>query len=389
MKKQMGPETYFATPGRATKEEVEKQNSIVTSHPVVNALLNMSSGMLAILNSDRQIVAINQQLLDDLGLNSSQIMGLRLGESVQCVHANDMKAGCGTGKLCKSCPAAIAMVASLANNSTEKRKCAITVTKNGKQNDIYLSVMCSPIDIEGYKYQLLYIQDISAEQKWAAMERVLFHDINNIVAGVVSISNLLEMESEGTQKEMVTQILKSSERLSKEVDSQRTLLNSENYMYKPLWSKITLDDIATEISGLFEHHPAAKGKNLNVSTDFPSIEFVSDRAIILKILDNMLVNAFEASEIDDTIKVSLSDDEQKVRISVWNRTEIDKNVKPRIFQRNISTKDERGRGIGTYSMKFFGEDILGGKVEFKSDQNGTEFSVSVNKQPPIIENNPL
>jgi sensor histidine kinase regulating citrate/malate metabolism len=47
-----------------------------------------------------------------------------------------------------------------------------------------------------------------------------------------------------------------------------------------------------------------------------------------------------------------------------------------MFQRNFSTKDGMGRGLGTYSMKFLGEEILGGRVSFTSDpENGTTFSL--------------
>ena len=48
----------------------------------------------------------------------------------------------------------------------------------------------------------------------------------------------------------------------------------------------------------------------------------------------------------------------------------------RIFQRYYSTKGEPGRGLGTYSMKLFGEQYLGGEVRFDtSESEGTVFSL--------------
>jgi len=53
-------------------------------------------------------------------------------------------------------------------------------------------------------------------------------------------------------------------------------------------------------------------------------------------------------------------------------------VAARIFQRSFSTKGTPGRGLGTYSMKLFGENILGGKVGFHStDQQGTTFYLTL------------
>ncbi len=49
-----------------------------------------------------------------------------------------------------------------------------------------------------------------------------------------------------------------------------------------------------------------------------------------------------------------------------------------VFQRSFSTKAERGRGIGTYSVKLFVERYLRGTVGFTSaEPDGTTFSVTL------------
>ena len=65
-----------------------------------------------------------------------------------------------------------------------------------------------------------------------------------------------------------------------------------------------------------------------------------------------------------------------MRIAVHNGEVIPPEVQARIFQRSFSTKARHGRGLGTYSMKLFGERHLGGEVSFKSTpQAGTEFAI--------------
>jgi signal transduction histidine kinase len=65
-----------------------------------------------------------------------------------------------------------------------------------------------------------------------------------------------------------------------------------------------------------------------------------------------------------------------VTFSVWNRAAIAPEVRPRIFQRNFSSKGESGRGLGTYSVKLLGETLLGAQVDFTtSAAAGTEFRV--------------
>ncbi|WP_163338642.1 ATP-binding protein [Desulfopila sp. IMCC35008] len=67
---------------------------------------------------------------------------------------------------------------------------------------------------------------------------------------------------------------------------------------------------------------------------------------------------------------------ERVFFHVWNKQFIPDDIARRIFQRNFSTKAEEGRGIGTYSMKLFGEQVLNGKVSFTtSAENGTTFTL--------------
>ena len=59
---------------------------------------------------------------------------------------------------------------------------------------------------------------------------------------------------------------------------------------------------------------------------------------------------------------------------VHNPGFIDEAVQPHLFERSFSTKADKGRGIGTYSMKLYGERYLGGTVSYSSDlASGTRF----------------
>jgi sensor histidine kinase regulating citrate/malate metabolism len=62
---------------------------------------------------------------------------------------------------------------------------------------------------------------------------------------------------------------------------------------------------------------------------------------------------------------------------VHNMSFMSPEVKLQVFMRSFSTKGMQ-RGLGTYSMKIFGEQYLGGKVNFTSDpQNGTTFFIDL------------
>ena len=112
--------------------------------------------------------------------------------------------------------------------------------------------------------------------------------------------------------------------------------------------------------------------------DHQDTSFKTDVSLLLRILCNMLINACEATEKKGRIKLWLEKRENALTFSVWNAKMIEEDVQERIFTRNFSTKSETGRGIGTFSMKLFGEKILGGKMQFSSNaSDGTIFSLTL------------
>ena len=188
-------ETYLAPPEKAEKDQLQSQLNLLSGNAVVSGLLQTVSGLLAVLNEQRQILALNQSLLDVLGVgDAGEVLGLRLGEAVQCVHARKPPAGCGTTPYCSSCGAAIAMVTSLEEDGPAERTCAVETVRDGRKKDLFLRVQCRPVDLGGRRILLLFLQDVTAHQRRANLERIFFHDINNILNCLVNASELLAMD---------------------------------------------------------------------------------------------------------------------------------------------------------------------------------------------------
>lgn len=104
----------------------------------------------------------------------------------------------------------------------------------------------------------------------------------------------------------------------------------------------------------------------------------TDVSLLMRVLANMLINAFEADDSDHEVLLNVDTQGDEIVFSVWNHSHISPSVSRRIFQRNFSTKHELGRGLGTYSMKLIGEKLLGGRVYFESTrQKGTRFFLAL------------
>jgi PAS domain-containing protein len=126
-------DTYYADPKKTDHEELETEIKIVDSNPVVSGLLDTISGLLAVIDENRQIVALNHSFLKMLGIKDPyKALGLRPGEAMNCIHKNEAS-GCGTTKYCSSCGAAIAIVTSLEEEKPVEKVCVLSAKKEGKK----------------------------------------------------------------------------------------------------------------------------------------------------------------------------------------------------------------------------------------------------------------
>jgi signal transduction histidine kinase len=368
-------DTYFAAPSRATARELADEIRMVSTNPVVSGLLHTISGLVAILDEHRQIVAVNDSLLQMLGIDDAEhALGLRPGEALNCIHAEDEPAGCGTGLWCTTCDAAISIVACLSDNIPAERICALSARRAGKLVDLALQVQCQPIHIEGRRFAIILLQDISVEQRRAALERTFFHDVNNMLSSLIQASDLLV---EQCSSELAKPVYDMAWRLYKEVAIQHSLSTSGSSTYRPTWHKCKADQIITELQRFFGSHPAANQKQVEFLTEVPDIDFTTDVSALQRVISNMILNALEATPAGGLVKMWINEENNGLVFKVWNDGVIPDDIARRIFQRNFSTKAQAGRGIGTYSMKLLGEEVLGGAVSFTSNQErGTVFRLA-------------
>jgi len=104
---------------------------------------------------------------------------------------------------------------------------------------------------------------------------------------------------------------------------------------------------------------------------------VTDKPLLRRIIGNMVLNALEASKSGDIVSIWVHCQAERVRISVTNQGEMSVEVQLHLFKRSFSTKEKEGRGLGTYSMKLFGERYLGGVVGFYSNNGITTFFIEL------------
>lgn len=376
-------DTYFAPARRTDDTRLKVEIGMVSENPVVGGLLSSIGGLLAVLDENRQIVALNDSFLRMLGIRDpGGILGLRPGEALSCVYADSGPAGCGTTEYCSTCGAAVAIVTSLSQNRSVERLCALTKEESGRRTDLALAVRSQPIELKGSRFLLLFMRDVSREQKLAALERTFFHDLGNMVTMLIGASELLITEGKSS---MAHSIHQASIRLQREIEMQRLILEDGAREYRPKWETVPASAVENDLRSLFSGHPLASDREISFVNRAPDSSVTTDTSALNRVLSNMLLNALEATEPGGSVKVLIDRENGELRFSVWNPAVIPSHIQKRVFQRNFSTRDQPGRGIGTYSMRLLGEEILGGSVDFcSSPEEGTTFTFSIEARPRSV-----
>lgn len=353
------------------------QLDLVKNDPLISQLMSMIGDGLVVLNDQGQILEVNEFFLEMLQIEDKKtIIGQRPGDAIKCVHAMGFPGGCGTSDYCSTCDAAMVILNSLDDQSRKESKCVASIIRDNNRHDLCLKIRSYSIQLKGQRLIFLFFQDITAEEWRVALEQVFFHDINNIITGLRGASYLVERKLDHEQRALVKPLNLLITRLHHEINLQNFLSNASsdyNLDLKPL----TLDAIVDELSHFFTSHPVARGKGFKIPP-LSALSFKSDSTLLNRVLINIVKNAFEATEVGGEVRMFFDKNDSGAVFRVWNNSHIPEDIARRIFQRHFSTKNEPGRGFGTYAIKLITERFLKGQVSFTSSPgSGTVFSLKI------------
>lgn len=373
-------QTFFAPAERLSADVVRAQAAILADIPSAKTILDACPIPAAIVNGHRQIVFSNPALAALIGDGGHTSVGQRLGEVLNCIHSKELSGGCGTTESCRNCGAVWAQLEAIARRS-DTQECRISTQKGGETESMDLKISTYPFSAAGEHFVLLHAVDISHEKRRRALERIFFHDILNTAGNVHGFVSLLkDSVPPGDATELVGLASLGVDELVSEISSQRQLSAAENK--ELVVSQVAIDALSLvhELAVVFQRRRKADAPSVVVASDSADVQLVSDRALLARVLGNMLKNAVEASTVGDVVTIGCHDLGREVAFEVHNPTVMPNEVQLQVFQRSFSTKGT-GRGLGTYSMKLLGEYYLDGRIGFRSEPSeGTTFTAQFPKQ---------
>ncbi len=363
--------TYFAPAERASKEEVRQAWQKVLEAGLVSSVLDIMPDPAVILNVQRQIVAINRQMVKEMGFSSrEEALGCRPGELFGCYEASHAPNGCGTGTGCRYCGLLGTVLKANQPNMETEGECSIRL-ESGKAMDYY--VLAATREIDDLSVVFVGLRDLSAEKRRKMLERTFFHDILNTAGGIKGFMALLgEDELHEPDRNYKAAIKELSGVLVEEIHSYRQLIQAEDDTLVLHETTISSRKLLKNLQLLYQNHVVGKGKTIRI-LPFEDRRLFTDLSLLRRILANMLKNALEAIKDGEEVTLDVRDSPDFVEFRVANPGVIPEKVRAQVFHRSFSTKGA-DRGLGTYSMKLLGERYLGGEVFFESTpETGTVF----------------
>jgi len=369
---------WLAPPKRTSTAKLREMVISCLSNPITRTILDSVEGFALVLNEQRQVLAANPETLRALNIQDPEcLVGMKPGDAFFCARSNDTPEGCGTTKYCATCGATIAIMASQALNQPASKECLMTVVRNNRLEAHEFSVRATPLKLDGHHLTIFVMRDISAEKRREVLEKVFLHDLNNVITGLHGWSELLLRCPQDAQ-DIVQNIAGLSKRLAQEIKNQRLVLQAEKGELTTSLVQVGAGSILQDVKTFFSGYQPDEVHRLSISSKGGSTTLTTCPALLTRVLVNMVKNALEATTGNDQVRVWLEKRGDRPCFVVHNPGMIPEQIALQVFKRSFSTKGESGRGLGTYSMKLFGEQYLGGEVGFTtSEKEGTSFFITL------------
>lgn len=345
----------------------------------VTEILNNLPIILFIVNEHGQILFANQLTLKKFGFESpEQIIGKKPGDAIRCVFSLNSPIGCGSQSNCTYCGVFSVIEESRQANQTVNKEALLMVTRDNENQATEVELTCCPVDVVGEQLFILTLTDVSSKKRKEQLEQVFFHDLMNKVGFINGLSELL-IDPQFSSKREKTEILmrRGIKDLIKEISFQKDFYQAESGELETNFQLLHSGKILQQVVDDFWHLTVDSKKTVSISADSEDFSFLSDYVLLNRILTNLVKNALEAIKPGEWVQLTAQQKQDSIFFIVSNPSVIPPDIQLQIFKRSFSTKGT-GRGIGTYSVKLFVENYLGGRVSFESlPETGTRFIVQI------------
>lgn len=216
--------------------------------------------------------------------------------------------------------------------------------------------------------------------------KVMSHDLRSPMAAIITLTDILQTESDSMEKGEIEETLKDLNRLSESLlNLTDQLLNWAKIMSNKEPLRLSYVNISSIIAELIaEKQSHINQKNLKIVFTHPqSITLYSDRTLVSSILRNLLTNAIKYSYEGREILINLvKKDNENAEVSfIDHGTGISDKLLQKIYSKELltstpGTKGEAGHGLGLFISTDFVKILSGSLLINSTKGEGTQTVVT-------------
>lgn len=207
------------------------------------------------------------------------------------------------------------------------------------------------------------------------------HELKTPITAISGYAELIEnkMVDEKQQIKFAGDIRKNSDRLISIIDDIIRLSELDHTSANPDFSNVNLYEVASERIELLQSN--ARSKNIDLKLQGDSFEIISNRGMVIELIDNLVQNAIRYNVQDGKVDVIIEKEGNRGVITVMDTgigipTEDSQRVFERFYRVDKSrSRETGGTGLGLAIVKHIVE-LHNGEIELESELGkGTKIKI--------------
>ena len=184
----------------ALRAEVEAEAAHQAGQEELSAIYEHAPIIMLLVDAERRVRKANGFAVEFAARDAAEMIGLRGGEALRCLHSVDVPAGCGFGPHCAECTVRRTVIDTLETGASHHMvEASLPFNVDGREQELTFLLSTARLTIHGAPHVLVSIVDITdrkrAEQALRASEsryRDLFEQVRDAISTNAPDGTLLD-----------------------------------------------------------------------------------------------------------------------------------------------------------------------------------------------------
>jgi len=174
-------------------ERKQTEQALVEQKDLLSAIFRNAPLVIMVVNAERRIQQVNEFAAQYAGRDAEEMLDMREGEALRCLHVLDDPRGCGFGEFCRQCVIRNTVLDTLETGKTHLQVEAPYYFKgqDNETRELQFLMSTTPIQVKGERMVLVTLQDITerkrAEDTLIRQQRCI--NLSNRIANVFLTSS--------------------------------------------------------------------------------------------------------------------------------------------------------------------------------------------------------